>query len=240
MGVKLIGVIENELLKSVELTGQWEKQLKDIESGEYKAGLFINNMKRMVYDLVKDVRSSPSGPRISASEQPTKNPAKNTAKQAPTELDGMICPKCKEGKLLKGKTGYGCNRWKDGCSLLIPLVFHEKKIPQKQLIRLYEKGSTTLLKGFVVNQEKVSAKALFDEAFTLQLEIKREVSKSQIVPDPLPCPKCGKGSILKGKTAFGCNRWQEGCDYTFPFNLVREKANGREMTKMLVWEILKG
>ena len=49
-GIDLINIIDNELLKSAELTGRWEKRLKEIERGEFKAGTFINNMKKMVED----------------------------------------------------------------------------------------------------------------------------------------------------------------------------------------------
>ena len=46
-GIKLISTIKNELLKSAELTGRWEKRLKEIERGEFNAGTFIKNMKKM-------------------------------------------------------------------------------------------------------------------------------------------------------------------------------------------------
>ena len=39
--------------------------------------------------------------------------------------------------------------------------------------------------------------------------------------DPMvgrPCPKCGQGTIIKGKTAYGCSRWREGCDWRQPLN----------------------
>ena len=56
VGIQLIGTIQNKLLKSAELTGQWEKQLKDIENGDYSAGRFIHEMKQMVEELVTEVR----------------------------------------------------------------------------------------------------------------------------------------------------------------------------------------
>jgi DNA topoisomerase-3 len=53
------------------------------------------------------------------------------------------------------------------------------------------------------------------------------------------CPKCQKGQILKGTTAYGCSRWQEGCDFKFLFETLREKAVGKTLTKELVLEILQ-
>jgi DNA topoisomerase-3 len=56
-GVELIDTIKDELLKSVELTGQWEKKLRQIEQGAYEAGSFINELKVMVDEIVRNVRS---------------------------------------------------------------------------------------------------------------------------------------------------------------------------------------
>jgi DNA topoisomerase-3 len=55
-GIQLIKTINNELLKSVELTGIWEKKLRQIEKGEYDPHLFLNEMKEMVSDLTKEVK----------------------------------------------------------------------------------------------------------------------------------------------------------------------------------------
>ena len=59
-------MIDNELLKSAELTGHWEKRLKEIERGDFKAGEFIHNMKKMVYDLVKEVKANQSVKKITS------------------------------------------------------------------------------------------------------------------------------------------------------------------------------
>ena len=59
-GIELISTIRNELLKSAELTGQWEKKLRDIEKQQYKAGDFINELKTMLTQIVNDVLSDNS------------------------------------------------------------------------------------------------------------------------------------------------------------------------------------
>ena len=59
-GISLIALIRNELLKSAELTGQWEKKLRDIERKEYNAQEFINEMKLLVTEVVNDVLSDNS------------------------------------------------------------------------------------------------------------------------------------------------------------------------------------
>ena len=100
-GIDLINIIDNELLKSAELTGRWEKRLKEIERGEFNAGNFINNMKKMVDELVYEVRSNTSAKRISAvNSNATKNSSKTAPKKAPTtqkkQVIGKTCPKCKK------------------------------------------------------------------------------------------------------------------------------------------------
>jgi len=64
IGVELIDTIRDELLKSVELTGQWERKLRQIEHGDYQAGDFINELKEMVGNIVNNVRNDKSTPII--------------------------------------------------------------------------------------------------------------------------------------------------------------------------------
>ncbi len=63
-GIELIGTIRNELLKSAELTGQWEKKLRDIEKRQYEAKTFIEELKAMLNEVVRDVLSDSSMSRI--------------------------------------------------------------------------------------------------------------------------------------------------------------------------------
>jgi DNA topoisomerase-3 len=60
-GIELIGTIRNELLKSAELTGQWEKKLRDIEKRQYEAKTFIEELKAMLNEDVNDVLRDSSG-----------------------------------------------------------------------------------------------------------------------------------------------------------------------------------
>jgi DNA topoisomerase-3 len=63
-GIELIDLIREELLKSCELTGIWEKKLRDIELQKYDAQLFINELKQQVTDIVHDVMTDPTNRRI--------------------------------------------------------------------------------------------------------------------------------------------------------------------------------
>ena len=298
VGIQLIDTIQNDLLKSAELTGQWEKQLREIEQGKYSAKLFINNMKTMVGKLVKEVKISKTHIQIQSTastsragknrnfksrdtfkeKKPTLAPPKKdkaqsqnsktkrtTSKTSSTAIVGLTCPKCNTGTLLQGKTAFGCNQWKSGCTFRLPFSFKNKKISDKQLARLIARGSTIQLKGFEENGTKVNGRIVLDDDFQVVFEAK-EGTKSRIestskpktnapsmvktlpkpkpptkeVPDKIECPKCGKGQVIKGKMAYGCSRWREGCDFRYAFSEVRHQANGQKLTKGLVWRILNG
>ncbi|CAL2075580.1 DNA topoisomerase 3 [Tenacibaculum sp. 190524A02b] len=241
-GIDLINLIDNELLKSAELTGLWEKRLKEIERGDYHAATFIKQMKQMVDNLVYEVRSSKKTQRISyESQQPKVTTKKKSASKKKTVV-GKACPKCEKGQLLKGKTAYGCSEYKSGCVFTLPFSFMDKKISESQLIRLLDKGCTTNLKGWKTDAGKIEGLIRFDEQFNLKLEPKQAASKTTTnktsVPDTLTCPKCKKGTVLKGKTAYGCSEYKNGCDFVFTFDAIKQKANGQPLTKELVFKIM--
>lgn len=131
-GVQLVQTIKEELLKSAELTGLWEKKLRLIERNEYEPKVFIDELKQMLCQIVANVRSD-WGNRITIEEavQKKNEPAKIKKKSAPKEkkqtratkekkTDKLICPTCKKGNLLKGKSAYGCSEWKAGCAFRLP------------------------------------------------------------------------------------------------------------------------
>lgn len=108
-GKNLIGFIREDLLKSVELTGLWEKKLRMIEKGTYEASVFIDELKTLVTEIVENVKKDNS-PHVL--QQINNKPSEN--------IIGKICPKCGKGTLLKGNKAYGCSRWKEGCDYRRP------------------------------------------------------------------------------------------------------------------------
>lgn len=125
-GTELIGLIKEELLKSAELTGRWEKKLREIEKRTYAPVQFIEELKSMVTDLVQQVLSDNESRRVTAQTDPKAAlpPKLRAATEAPSvQADrpkriraGSVCPECGQGKVIKGKTAYGCSRWKEGCA----------------------------------------------------------------------------------------------------------------------------
>ena len=239
-GIKLIDTIQNDLVKSAELTGSWEKQLKDIEKGTYSAAAFINNMKKMVEGLVDEVRSETTHANISHTENIQKKVVTVEKKKAEGIL-AEACPKCKKANLIKGKSAFGCANYKMGCDFILPYMFATKKISENQYLRLLQKGSTVNLKDFKTDAGLVEGLLRFDQDFRIVLEPKKTTSTTPTSNSAsiLCCPKCKKGTILKGKAAYGCSNHKLGCDFKVAFTTVWEKLADKKPTEILVHNILK-
>ena len=93
VGINLIQTIISPLLKSAELTGRWEQKLRAIERGDYTAQKFLDELKQMTTEVVREVKSDKSG---------------------------MRCPVCGRGTIIRGKTRYGCSKWREGCTYAEP------------------------------------------------------------------------------------------------------------------------
>jgi DNA topoisomerase-3 len=242
-GIQLIEIIRNNMLTSAELTGKWEKQLREIEKGNFHAGSFVKNMKIMVEHLVYEVMREQNQTIIAPPTESKAHDKENPQEKEKTSstLVGFDCPKCKEGSILKGKSSYGCSAYKKGCNFLLPFSFEGKKISENQYLRLVQKGYTVNLKGFKTQAGDKEGLLRFDETFQLVLEEKKTKStqESKKSPPVIPCPLCQKGTIIKGKTAYGCSAYKEGCDFRYHFETIREKANKRPLTEELVISLLK-
>ncbi len=162
-GIELIDTIHEELLKSCELTGIWEKKLRDIEHKTYDPADFINGLKEQINQIVKDVLADNSARHVTIT----------------TDEDLKKKPAAKKSSAAKKKA-----------------------------------ASTTA----------VSATAAAASATAASVTTPQETQKPQSAPqpeDPLvgkPCPLCGKGVVIKGKTAYGCSNWKAGCQYRQPFS----------------------
>lgn len=93
LGIELVHTVISPLLKSAELTGRWEKKLREIERGDYTAQQFLDELKTMTADVVREVK---------------------------TNKAGMLCPVCRRGTIIRGNTRYGCSRWREGCTYAEP------------------------------------------------------------------------------------------------------------------------
>jgi len=155
-GVELIAIIREELLKSAELTGQWEKKLRDIEAHKYEPKQFMEELKNMVADIVNQVRSDMSNRRVAATTE------EDLKKKAPRKKGGGDAPAG-----FKPKT---------------PSPKPQTPAPSAE-------------------------------------EIKANYNPDDMIG--MPCPVCKQGVIVKGRTAYGCSLWQQGCTYRLPFEQAK-------------------
>ncbi len=93
IGIELINTVHTPLLKSAELTGRWEKKLRQIERGDFTAQQFLDELKEMTASVVLDVKE---------------------------DKTGMLCPVCRQGTIIRGNRSYGCSKWKEGCTYRAP------------------------------------------------------------------------------------------------------------------------
>ena len=135
LGRELIHIIRDDMLKSVELTGQWERKLRQIESGEYDARQFISDLTqkvtRMVAEVIRDPRtmsalieeekSSPSGEKAKKKNRQRRSSSKSDKPDDNIPHEGGLCPKCHKGHLLRGRTALGCSRYAEGCDYRFPI-----------------------------------------------------------------------------------------------------------------------
>lgn len=151
-GTELIHVIQEELLKSAELTGLWEKKLRQIEKGSYEARTFLEELKQMVNQIVINVLSDQSGRSITIEqkkaeeEKPKKSKAASASKEAGEKKPRKprkkavpapaVCPICHKGTLLRGKTAYGCSEYKNGCTFRLDYATYGENLTNEQLTQI--------------------------------------------------------------------------------------------------------
>ena len=151
-GTELIHVIQEELLKSAELTGLWEKKLRQIEKGSYEARTFLEELKQMVNQIVINVLSDQSGRSITIEqkkaeeEKPKKSKSASASKEAGEKKPRKprkkavpapaICPICHKGTLLRGKNAYGCSEYKNGCTFRLDYATYGADLTDEQLAQI--------------------------------------------------------------------------------------------------------
>lgn len=214
MGVQLIDTIQNELLKSPKLTGQWEKKLRDIEQGVYDANIFLKEMEGLVSTVVKDVKNQSSVNRFKEADQKFRK-----------KEELVRCPKCISGTIIKGKNAYGCSEYKTGCDYTIPFIQFNKKLTEKQIFQLLKTKNTSWIKGFAKDGLKVEGKLKLNTDLSIQLEVKEN--------ETLKCPRCKEGEIIPGRNAYGCNRYSLGCKTIIPFEIFGKKLTKKQTTELI-------
>lgn len=165
-GVELIGLIREELLKSAELTGIWERKLRQIEKNTYDAKTFLEELKSMVADIVHTVLADNTNRRVTLVNDNAQ------------ETDGKTGRTPQKGSETKKRT-----------------------VRQKKAEKAVENKTS---------QEKPQDSNLLPGTLAEAKADMPAISEGSV------CPLCGKGHIIKGKTAFGCSEWKNGCTFRLP------------------------
>jgi DNA topoisomerase-3 len=243
-GVELIGLIRNPTLKSAELTGQWERKLRQIEAGNLDSDQFLGELKTLVREMVQEVKQDGSrrsitvgAPEAAAMAGAKGGSAAVTPKPATAAVPGSLgpCPACGAGHILRGKSAFGCSRFRENCQFRLPAEFEGKKLTDKQVAALLTKGRTPVIKSFV---DDLGAK--FDAAVRLTpkhgLELVRAAESKPTTseePGVIPCPVCRLGTMLRGKAAWGCSRFREDCQFRAPFEWGGKTLSEVQMNQLL-------
>ena len=172
-GMDLIDTIQNELLKSPELTGNWERKIRLIEKGEYQLDVFKQELFKMVRELTDEVIFN-NYRRITVEPEKVTPPKVERKKREPKEkiaLTDLDCPKCKQVKLMIGKSAVGCSNF-NACGFKIPFELLGKKLTESQLTDLIQKGKTGSIKGLSIpgKPKPISGKIVLDAQFNIGLE----------------------------------------------------------------------
>jgi DNA topoisomerase-3 len=236
-GISLVDTIQTPILKSVELTGLWEKKLRQIERGETSVQVFVSDMKQMVTDVVNTIRYASDSHRIEVAQERTeaKSTSQTTAKaqssktqQSTTQTAALTCPSCGR-PILKGKSAWGCSGFKEGCHLVVPFVVMGKKLTQKQVETLLTKGATPQMKGIEVDGQKKDGQLTFDKEYNIVFKPSEAKAASSA---PLTCPLCG-GNVLTGKSAWGCSNYVSGCRFRVPFVFMGRKLTATHLQVLI-------
>ncbi len=171
-GIALIDTIQSEVLKSAELTGDWERKLRLIEKGEYKLEVFKQELTTMVRGLTDEVIfNTPINVQFFNEKPIEVKKIRKKREKVTFSFEEIECPKCKIAKLMKGKTAVGCSEYKT-CGFKIPFILMGKKITDNQLKDIIEKGKSKTIKGLTnpSDQSKMEGKFILDGTFNVGFE----------------------------------------------------------------------
>ena len=217
-GIQLIDTIKHDMLKSAELTGRWEKNLQDIEKGKYSVKQFLFEMNQFVKEVVTQVKFDHVGTTFALEE------AKKKVTPKTKELNQKICPKCKKGTIMKGKSAYGCSEH-TSCDFRLPLQIANIEISEKVLLELLNKNKTSLIKQVEINNKKQNGHFFLNKSLNIEFKVLENVEWK--------CPKCKNGDIIKGNTAYGCNQFNAGCTFKIPFKYAGKILTEKQIESLV-------
>jgi DNA topoisomerase-3 len=169
MGRCLIALIQDPLLKSPEMTGEWEEKLKQIERSELKAEDFMDGIENYIRSMIQD----------------------NSTSQLDSSRWGN-CPLCGK-EVIKGKKAYGCSDWKEGCPFVLQPDCKGNVITAKQIQILLQQH---ILPHPVRIDDELRILILSTQGFPMGLRLPsadRQKHETKRVSKKTPAPKPSHG-----------------------------------------------
>ncbi len=187
-GRALISLVQDERLKSPELTGDWEFRLKQMERGAYEPTKFMAEVAAYTREILQ-----------------------NKA-EATIDLTNLgPCPKC-HAPVMRGRSAYGCSKWKDGCKFVLPGELGGLAITPVLAREILIHKRTLTPHGLMVKGVAKFAYLYFDKKGQVALEESAVEKKASGAEALGPCPVCA-GDVVVGKKAYGCSNWRNGCKF---------------------------
>ena len=176
-GRALIAAMPVEDLLSAELTGAWEEKLAKVARGACSRAAFMSDIEQFVRAAVDIIakadgsalanlpalgsgtkgtpprkrnrtnsatsaRTRPNEPTTRAKPGKSKPP-----RRVPKPKEPPRCPACKQGRIIEGRRGWGCSRWKEDCKFVVSFVQRGVRLPPDEADRLFRRGKTRLMPG---------------------------------------------------------------------------------------------
>jgi DNA topoisomerase-3 len=183
MGIGLIDALPEKSLASPELTGNWEARLARVARGQETRAAFMADISRYVSDVVTAIRGGAGVVRAPAAASPPSvvraaavpaapkaskpAPARKPAAAAPSPaVTTLTCPRCKQGTLVAGNRGWGCSRWREGCTFVVWFEIAGRRITDTELADLVSKGKTRKRKWRSPDGAELAARLVLDLSAT--------------------------------------------------------------------------
>lgn len=208
-GRALISLVKDERLKSPELTGDWEYRLKQMERGDYEPTTFMTEVAAYTREILQ------------------------CKAEATIDLTNLgPCPCC-HAPVIRGRTGYGCSKWKTGCKFVLPGELWGLEItPVLAREILIHKRSLT--PHPITDKDKAHFAHLhFDKKGKPTYDVAEPAQKAAANAETLgACPCCG-GDVVVGKKAYGCSNWKAGCRFVV-WKVIAQKEIGPDIVQKLL------
>lgn len=208
MGLSLYEQIKDLEVAKPELTAKWETQLDQIAEDSVSDKILMDQVDDYTKQIVSELLNI--GKHI---QQPT---------------TGIQCPKCNQGELIKGKKGFGCNRFKDGCDMVFWFNTKGASITETVVQQLIEHKTTP--KPLTVKGKYGSYKAFVVLKDDWSIDLEKEQPKKVDAQD-LCCPKC-KGQLQYFSKGISCVD-RDNCGFVVWNTVSGKKVAEKDLHKLI-------